>query len=341
MKRLVLILAALFAAFNSGAQDSNVKLWEEGPLKWSDFYFSTRMGDTTSFPMINYYLKKEKKSKGRYTYKYKDITAALYRNASWVDSAFANDGELKKNQAWFDIMEISAREYRDSLLFSEKKEIDIAKHFWKEAEGMRDNGQEFLVPEDAFDVTEVSWKKAANGFGISLGPAVMIPFKDLARLTYLTPCANLAATGYLGRAMVEFGLTAGQGRARYEYSGMKGSKNRMFGDIGMPYFSASIEGGCAFVDNEIVRIYALAGPGYSQYKLQDYTIGGVTLFEGIGASFKVHNWVFFSGLPSCAEGSIRLKLTFGQIINGYNKAFLPMMNFSVCASLPNWKIVKG
>lgn len=337
-----MLVLGVFCVFPLHAQN-DIKTWKEGRLEWKDFYQSERIGDTISFPAINYSIKREKiKGKGT-TLIYKDVTAAFYRNMSWVAPSFANDEELEKDQAYFDIVEITARQFRDSLLFNNVKEKDLTRHFLKVADQMRKSGQKYEVPEDSFDIKAIRWEDTQCGFGLSLGPSLMLPFRALGELSGPIPCLSFIGTGYFGKAVLAAEINYGKGMAKNKYYGTEGVMGPGVHQVGdyVPYFSATLNGGYSFIDNDKLRVFALAGPGFSHASLYYHPVNGLLLNEGIGADLKLHNWVSLSGKHSHVETSVRFKVSCGQILNFSNRTFLPLMNFSISVNFPCWKVLPG
>ena len=68
-----MLVLGVFCVFPLHAQN-DIKTWKEGRLEWKDFYQSERIGDTISFPAINYSIKREKiKGKGTTMARLKDF----------------------------------------------------------------------------------------------------------------------------------------------------------------------------------------------------------------------------------------------------------------------------
>lgn len=346
MKRIIIFMSALFLYAATYAQD--IKTWDEGPLKWSDFSISEKKGDTTSLSIINFSLADKTVKEGRISYHYWDVLAAFHRKTSWVCEEYITDSELQFNQGIFDLMEINARKYRDSLLFYNGKIQAIQKYFFRtaniEVEQYRNdkNRSSFEIYDDDFDIAKVKWKDSKIGFGMSAGLIVLVPFGALSELVNTAPGLSLNATCYLGKNMVAAEFNYSIGKAKNAYFGTEGIKLGVK-DLGesVPIINGSLLAGRFLHQGDNFKLFLVAGPGYFNAQFYNFTTDGLTLTEGIGADFKFHDWLFFLKQPTHYEGDIRVKLSAAQLFQLKEHSIIPMMNLSVSFSLPSWKIFRG
>lgn len=346
MKKVILLVAALLIHAATYAQD--IKTWDQGPLEWSDFTISNRVGDTTSFSVIDFSIVYKKIKSGRTTYNYKDVKAAFHVNSSWVCSDYITDSELQFNQSVFDLMEFNARKYRDSLLFHQGKLQKLNQYFittaYNDVAKYRTdkNRASFKLCDDDFDITTVKWKNSMNGFGISAGLTVTVPFGALGELVHPIPCLTLSATRYLKKNMITAELYYGIGKARKDYYKTEGIQlgTDLPGES-VPVINVNLLAGRYIHQGNNLKLFFVAGPGYMNAKFRDFTGNGFTLTEGIGADIKFHDLIFFFNRPSHYENNIRVQLSAGQILKLKDDCIVPIMQLSVCFNMPGWRIIRG
>ncbi|MBO4571970.1 MAG: hypothetical protein J5699_08605 [Bacteroidales bacterium] len=117
MKRLLVLILSLSCSL--GLQAQNSRLWSEGALSWGEFRSAAGPDDTAAVNSVFYWKTGVKRELiGRTYYMYPTVQAALIPDYSYVKEGYATDSELLRQQRIFDIWEVYARRYRDSLIFS-------------------------------------------------------------------------------------------------------------------------------------------------------------------------------------------------------------------------------
>ena len=113
--RIFSIISAVFAVLllsgEAAAQTSDVRLWSEGPLKWSDFCGASPLeSDSISFLQVELAVKpvKEKDIDGQASERY-EAQAVMHRNASFADASKCTRQRLRYHQLQFDLLELLRR----------------------------------------------------------------------------------------------------------------------------------------------------------------------------------------------------------------------------------------
>ena len=113
--RIFSIISAVFAVLlmsgEAVAQTSDVRLWSEGALKWSDFCGASPLeSDSISFLQVELAVKsvKEKDIDGQASERF-EAQAIMHRNASFADASKCTRQRLRYHQLQFDLLELLRR----------------------------------------------------------------------------------------------------------------------------------------------------------------------------------------------------------------------------------------
>lgn len=174
MKRILFIVLLLGRIMQLQAQTPEGRLWSEGPLQWKDFTGFPTADGTALHSTITWQETTRKVKVGHITYYYTDIHALFHPEYSFVKLEAATDAGLAEEQRRFDLEELFARRWRDSLLLGVSDVKAARERIKKEAKAaIETDGADTLLAahplkEDSFDPVAVQWREK-GGLDAKLG----------------------------------------------------------------------------------------------------------------------------------------------------------------------------
>ena len=359
MKRIVLVTVMLLACVYCQAQMVvpphflarrdphpvvlDQKVWNDGPLGWNDFTSIQHDGDSISNINLGWNYKDVVVEKGRNRYVYTDVHATAYKDFSWVDAARASDEELEHNQALFNLAESIARNFRDSLVFSQSVRKDLEKYYSEQLDSARSvfssaNGGYKELENDEFDITR-GWKAKDRALFWGFSAATSIPFGTLTQIT--SPSLLIPA---------EVGCLFNRDRnviILQPYCGASFSDGKWLQVNGVLGHNAIINIGAigrvgqSLYKSDRIAVMALGGIGYESLHYVNFTLRGIALSEGISVDVKSRNWfVFTKDTPTQTSTSLSIKVYVDEVYNVKQAFFTPCLNLSVGVRLFDRKIEK-
>lgn len=174
MKRILFIVLLLGGISQLQAQTPENRLWSEGPLQWKDFTGFPTADGTALHSTITWRETTKTIKVGYIKYIYTDVHAVFHPKYSFVKPEAATDAGLAEEQRRFDLEELFARRWRDSLLLGVSDVKAARERIKKEAKAaIETDGADTLLAahplkEDSFDPVAVRWKEK-GGLDVKLG----------------------------------------------------------------------------------------------------------------------------------------------------------------------------
>lgn len=322
------------------------KVWNEGPLTWSDFKTIQNPGDTVaSYLYLGWSLMEEVYRQGRECYKYTNVHPTVYKEYSWVDASSMSADELEYNQDLFNLAETIAREYRDSLIFRQKDKKDYNDAFTAKLELARselrkDDERYRTIGDDGFDITR-GWTLKDNSllWGCALGTSFQTgSMTQIAGPGLLIPC-EIGLLFKNQKTAVILQPTVGLSTSNQYWSKMEGNAGGGGRYIRNLEFKAAL--GQRLFDTEWFSVMAIGGAGWATLGFQNFNLSGPVLSEGVSFDIKMRSWYnFVKKDPSLTRNAISIRATVDQMYNARQSYFMPFINLSIGFRVCDRKIVK-
>ncbi len=174
MKRILVLALLLGGIVHLQAQTPENRLWSEGPLQWKDFTGFPPADGTALHSTITWRETTKTIKVGYIKYSYTDVHAVFHPKYSFVKPEAATDAGLAEEQRRFNLEELFARRWRDSLLLGVSDVKAARERIKKEAKAaIETDGADTLLAahplkEDSFDPVAVRWKEK-GGLDAKLG----------------------------------------------------------------------------------------------------------------------------------------------------------------------------
>lgn len=359
MKRTLLTIMAILAILSfSQAQtiDSNLRYWNEGPLKWEDFTVRNYKGDIRSSMHLVYNFKPVSKKTGNLTVRYYQANTAMDKGLSWVRTEDMTADELAYNQLLFDISEVNRREMQAELnnISSNYSKADIMDYYGtknrqmiKELEDESDYGMRKQIvgsyaartaeklshmPEDS--IPEFECRNVGYGMHLGLESDIYmgdgaLAFNPIWSFIYGFELAYKRSSLFL-----EMAMGTGSVNNTFDFTAINNGKaETITWHAGNPVYSVEMDlvYGFAVIDNDRFKVSPIVGIGLNALSDSYYaeeetgTIGGLHASAGLNIDWKFNRTVsyapsFFAS-EEYTETTLRTKVYVAY--NGYMAGFNP------------------